>query len=76
MVQEAEANKEADAKKKAEAEKKEKETPQLTTKRVPPKGDTLSVGKGGLEPPTSRTRTVRASHLRYSPIASIILVSL
>jgi hypothetical protein len=29
--------------------------------------DAPPVGKPGLEPGTSRTRTVRASHLRYSP---------
>lgn len=31
-----------------------------------------TVGKPGLEPGTSRTRTVRASHLRYSPNTNIL----
>ena len=33
-----------------------------------PQSETALVGARGFEPPTSRTRTVRATKLRYAPI--------
>ncbi len=30
------------------------------------------VGAGGLEPPTSASRTLRASHLRYAPFPDYV----
>jgi hypothetical protein len=33
------------------------------------------VGVGGLEPPTSRTRTVRATKLRHTPTLSTIIIA-
>jgi hypothetical protein len=34
------------------------------------------VGVGGLEPPTSRTRTVRATKLRHTPTETTIIITI
>ena len=34
------------------------------------------VGVGGLEPPTSRTRTVRATKLRHTPTVGKIIIAI